>query len=121
MPTYEYECATCKKNFDVFQSMKDEPLKKCPTCGGRVKRLIGTGAGIIFKGGGFYQTDYRSNSYQSSAKADSSSSTSSAASTSSSATETAKTDKPAAPAATSATTPTPAASRGAKGKGKKKA
>jgi putative FmdB family regulatory protein len=118
MPTYEYECATCKKNFDVFQSMKDAPLKKCPKCGGRVKRLIGTGAGIIFKGGGFYQTDYRSNSYQSSAKADSSSSTSSSAvSTTSSTTETAKTDKPAAPATTPVTTPTPAP---AKGKGKKK-
>lgn len=59
MPTYEYECDKCKKNFDVFQSMKDEPLKKCPKCGGKVHRLIGTGGGIIFKGSGFYETDYK--------------------------------------------------------------
>ena len=73
MPTYEYECLKCKKPFEVFQSMRAEPLKTCPLCGGKVKRLIGTGAGIIFKGGGFYQTDYRSSSYKTSAKADSAS------------------------------------------------
>ena len=61
MPTYEYECAKCGKTFDFFQSMKDEPLKTCPDkkCKGKVKRLIGTGAGLIFKGSGFYITDYR--------------------------------------------------------------
>ena len=85
MPTYEYECQKCKKPFEVFQSMRDDPLKKCPKCGGKVKRLLGTGAGIIFKGSGFYQTDYRKSAYVSSAKADAaassaSSSTSSAAS-----------------------------------------
>jgi putative FmdB family regulatory protein len=74
MPTYEYECAKCKHAFEQFQSMRDEPLKKCPKCRGKVKRLVGRGAGVIFKGGGFYQTDYRSASYQSGAKADSSSS-----------------------------------------------
>ena len=70
MPTYEYECTKCKHAFERFQSMRDEPLKKCPQCAGKVKRLVGRGAGLIFKGGGFYQTDYRSASYQSGAKAD---------------------------------------------------
>ncbi|MBN1521484.1 MAG: zinc ribbon domain-containing protein [Candidatus Aureabacteria bacterium] len=59
MPTYEYQCLKCKKKFEVFQSIKDEPLKKHPRCGGKVKRLISAGAGIIFKGSGFYQTDYK--------------------------------------------------------------
>lgn len=72
MPTYEYECAKCGKTFDVFQSMKDEPLKKCPDkkCKGKVKRLLGTGAGLIFKGSGFYITDYRSEGYKQAAKKD---------------------------------------------------
>ncbi len=74
MPTYEYECAKCKKTFEIFQSMKDEPLKTCPDkkCKGKVKRLLGTGAGLIFKGSGFYITDYRSESYKSAAKKESS-------------------------------------------------
>lgn len=59
MPTYEYECDKCKKRFDMFQSMKAEPIKKCPECGGKVHRLIGGGSGIIFKGTGFYETDYK--------------------------------------------------------------
>ena len=59
MPTYEYECFKCKKVFEVFQSIKDKPLKKHPGCGGKVKRLISAGAGIIFKGSGFYETDYK--------------------------------------------------------------
>jgi putative FmdB family regulatory protein len=79
MPTYEYECAKCKKTFEVFQSMKDEPFTTCPkdlcrmkTWGkGKVKRLLGTGAGLIFKGSGFYITDYRSEGYKQSAKKDS--------------------------------------------------
>ena len=60
MPTYEYSCQKCGKTFEVFQSMKDAPLKIC-TCGqkGKVKRLLGGGAGIIFKGSGFYENDYR--------------------------------------------------------------
>ena len=76
MPTYEYECAKCGKTFEVFQSMKDDPLKTCPNkkCKGKVKRLIGTGAGLIFKGSGFYITDYRSEGYKQAAKKDSSSS-----------------------------------------------
>ena len=59
MPTYEYECKKCGHRFEEFQSIKAEPIKKCPECKGAVKRLIGTGAGIIFKGKGFYQTDYK--------------------------------------------------------------
>ena len=59
MPTYDYECRDCKKKFDLFQSIKAEPIKKCPKCGGKVHRLIGGGSGIIFKGSGFYETDYK--------------------------------------------------------------
>ena len=64
MPTYEYECLKCGKRFEVFQKMTDEPKKRCPTCRGKVRRLIGAGAGMIFKGSGFYITDYRSKSYK---------------------------------------------------------
>ena len=59
MPTYEYECIHCGHNFELFQKMTDRPLDKCPKCNQEVKRLIGSGAGIIFKGAGFYATDYR--------------------------------------------------------------
>ena len=57
MPTYEYECRKCSHTFEQFQSMSEEPLKICPKCGGKVRRLIGGGTGIIFKGSGFYVTD----------------------------------------------------------------
>ena len=71
MPTYDYECSECDHKFELFQQMSDSVKRKCPECGkNRLKRLIGTGAGIIFKGGGFYETDYRSDSYKKSAKAD---------------------------------------------------
>ena len=70
MPTYEYECAKCAKIFEVFQRITDKPLSKCPTCKSKVKRLIGTGSGVIFKGSGFYATDYRSEGYKSAAKAE---------------------------------------------------
>jgi len=63
MPTYEYECKHCKYTFEEFQRITAEPLKECPSCGKEVRRLLGTGAGIIFKGSGFYSTDYRSSSY----------------------------------------------------------
>ena len=59
MPTYEYRCLKCKKKFEKLQSMKEARLKKCVYCGGPVERLIGAGAGLIFKGSGFYQTDYK--------------------------------------------------------------
>ena len=71
MPTYEYRCEACGHAFDEFQSITAAPLKKCPECGKpRLKRLIGTGAGIIFKGSGFYETDYRSEGYKQAAKAE---------------------------------------------------
>lgn len=59
MPTYEYECVKCGNLFEKFQNMSDPLLKKCPKCRGNVKRLIGAGMGIIFKGTGFYETDYK--------------------------------------------------------------
>jgi putative FmdB family regulatory protein len=62
MPTYEYVCASCGNDFDVFQSMSDAPLKVCPSCGGSVRRKINGGTGIIFKGSGFYKNDSRKSS-----------------------------------------------------------
>lgn len=59
MPTYEYECTHCGHNFEAFQNMNDKPLDVCPKCNNKVKRLISAGVGIIFKGPGFYATDYR--------------------------------------------------------------
>ena len=71
MPTYEYQCDACEHNFDEFQSMSEEPLKKCPKCGKKkLRRVFGAGAAILFKGSGFYETDYRSESYKKAAKAD---------------------------------------------------
>jgi putative FmdB family regulatory protein len=85
MPTYEYACPNCGNTFEKFQSMKDEPLKTCPKCGKTgVKRLLGTGAGLIFKGSGFYITDYKkSGGGGSSSGSDAKSSTSESKSTSS--------------------------------------
>jgi len=77
MPTYEYECSSCGHRFEQFQSITAKPVEKCPECGKSVKRLIGHGAGIIFKGSGFYQTDYRSKEYKEKAKSDTPTSTSS--------------------------------------------
>lgn len=79
MPTYEYHCEKCDHNFDIFQSIKDAPLRTCPEgkCGmkkwgkGKVRRAIGAGAGLIFKGSGFYITDYRSEGYKAAAKKES--------------------------------------------------
>lgn len=70
MPTYEYECLKCGHHFDRFQRITGPPLRRCPKCRGKVRRQIGTGAGILFKGSGFYTTDYRSESYRKAAKAD---------------------------------------------------
>jgi putative FmdB family regulatory protein len=71
MPTYEYHCDACENHFDEFQSMSEEALKKCPKCGKKkLRRIFGTGAAILFKGSGFYETDYRSDSYKTAAKAD---------------------------------------------------
>ncbi len=90
MPTYEYKCKACGHLFEQYQSITADPLKKCPACAkNKLERLFGIGAAVMFKGGGFYQTDYRSESYTKAAEADkkaasesSSSSTSSSASTS---------------------------------------
>ncbi len=101
MPTYEYECQTCGHQFDVVQSMNDPRLTACPQpgCKGTVERKIGRGAGIIFKGSGFYQTDYRSDSYKAAAKKDSDSSSGSGSAA----------PKEAATASPSTSSPTPAA------------
>lgn len=108
MPTYEYRCSACGHTFEKFQSITAEPIRQCPECGKKkVNRLIGTGAGIIFKGSGFYITDYRSDGYKSAAKSESSSASKPTES------------KPAAtPAAASTGASTPAASTSS---GKKKA
>jgi putative FmdB family regulatory protein len=98
MPTYEYKCDACGYAFERFHSMSAEPVKRCPECGkAKVKRLIGTGAGLIFKGSGFYITDYRDKSYTDKAKAESGTST-----------ETKSDSKPAAEGAGAAATSTDA-------------
>ncbi|RMD66572.1 MAG: zinc ribbon domain-containing protein [Planctomycetota bacterium] len=71
MPTYDYVCDRCNDEFEIFQSMKDKPKRKCPSCGAlALRRRIGAGAGVIFKGSGFFQTDYRSSEYKKQAKAE---------------------------------------------------
>ncbi len=98
MPTYEYRCNACGHQFDEFQSITAPHLKKCPECGkNKLVRLIGIGAGIIFKGSGFYETDYRSDSYKKAAKAekDGGSATSSTTSSSSSDNKTTTKSEPA--------------------------
>lgn len=105
MPTYDYECLKCKKGFEAFQSMKDDAFATCPKekCQmkswgkGKVKRLIGTGAGLIFKGSGFYITDYRSEGYKSAAKSDSAASSPSTKSESGKADAKPKVEKKASP------------------------
>ena len=99
MPTYDYECEKCGHTFEKFQSIKAPAIRKCPSCGKMsVRRLIGPGAGVIFKGSGFYSTDYRSESYRTAAQKDkpaASSSKSSSETKSSSDKPAAKKDKPA--------------------------
>lgn len=71
MPTYDYVCDACDHAFEHFQSMKDDALTKCPKCKKKkLRRLIGAGAAVVFKGSGFYQTDYRSDAYKKDASAD---------------------------------------------------
>src|SRR3954462_14338648 len=71
MPTYDYKCSACGHQWELFQSIKADPIKKCPECGKqRAKRIIGAGAGVIFRGSGFFQIDYRSDSYKKDAAAD---------------------------------------------------
>ena len=106
MPTYDYQCDNCGHKFELFQSISDPVQKKCPECKKlKLRRLFGTGAAIVFKGSGFYQTDYRSESYKKAASADSSSSSSSSngdakpansgSESSSSSTQSSSADKPA--------------------------
>jgi putative FmdB family regulatory protein len=72
MPTYDYECNSCGHRFELFQSITAKPIRKCPECGTlKAQRLIGAGASVIFKGSGFYETDYRSENYKKGAKQDS--------------------------------------------------
>lgn len=84
MPTYEYECLTEGHRFEEFQYITAPPLTSCPECGGKVRRLISGGAGFLFKGSGFYETDYRSESYKRAEKAERSAATEAASSSSSS-------------------------------------
>ena len=70
MPTYEYQCQKCKRRHEAFQAITAKPLTTCPRCGGKLKRLIGSGSGFLFKGSGFYITDYRSKGYQDAKKRD---------------------------------------------------
>ena len=75
MPTYEYRCSQCDHEFEEFQLITAQPISKCPQCGqSKVRRLIGSGSALLFKGSGFYQTDYRSENYKKAAQAESTSS-----------------------------------------------
>lgn len=105
MPNYDYVCDTCKKEFEIFQSMKDPHLTKCvdESCTGTMKRRMGVGAGFVFKGSGFYITDYRSDSYKAAAKSDSAASTSAASPSPAPAQAAAKESKPAAPSSSGST------------------
>lgn len=100
MPTYEYKCRECGHTLEIFQSMNDDALTKCPECKkDTLKRLIGTGAGIIFKGSGFYQTDYRSDSYNKSVKKENEAPASASPSSDKKAEKKPSTDKPSGTAA----------------------
>ena len=99
MPTYDYECKTCRHTWEEFQPITAKPLKKCPECGkSSAKRVIGTGAAILFRGSGFYQTDYRSDSYKKAAEADKKSSGAETKTDSGASKESAKSGKKDAPA-----------------------
>jgi putative FmdB family regulatory protein len=106
MPTYEYKCEACGNQFEKFHSITAKPIRKCPKCGkNKVRRLLGTGAGMIFKGSGFYITDYRSEGYKSAAKADSAGGTTETKSTDTKSTETKSTDTKSADTKTPAKVP----------------
>ena len=105
MPTYDYECDACGHRFELYQSISADPERKCPECKKlKLRRLIGTGAAVVFKGSGFYQTDYRSDSYKKSAAADSGSSSSGSSSTEKPSSEKTPSEKP---ASKSSEVPTP--------------
>jgi len=93
MPTYEYRCEKCGYMFEAFQTMSEPPVEKCPLCTGKVKRIISGGAGLIFKGSGFYITDHRSREYKAAAKKERAE-TSKVSSTDSSSADTSKSSSP---------------------------
>ena len=118
MPTYDYVCDACDHKFELFQSIKDDPQKKCPECKkNKLRRLFGTGAAIMFKGSGFYQTDYRSDSYKKSADADKSASSDSKPAEGKSESKPAESKSESKPAESSSKR---SGDSGAKGKGKSK-
>jgi len=95
MPTYDYQCQACDHHLEAFHSMTAEPLTECPACGEpKLKKMIGPGAGLLFKGSGFYQTDYRSDSYKKAAQKESPSKTSETPKKETSAKETKSTPSP---------------------------
>lgn len=113
MPTYDYVCDACDHKFELFQSITAEPEKKCPECGKRkLRRLIGPGAGFVFKGSGFYQTDYRSESYKKRAEADKPASDSSSKSSESKTSESKSSESKSSESKTSETKSTSNASAG---------
>ena len=117
MPTYDYECQACKHTFEKFQSITAKPIRKCPECGkSKVRRLLGTGAGIIFKGSGFYQTDYRSRSYKQAAEKDKAPSSTPAASSSDKSSADGKGSEGSGSAGASSTTPAKSDAKPAAGK-----
>lgn len=96
MPTYEYQCVKCEHRFEEFHGISEQPKLKCPKCRGRTRRLISGGAGLLFKGSGFYITDYRSDSYRKAARSESSSSTPATAASKSESSSSKPASKPAA-------------------------
>jgi putative FmdB family regulatory protein len=119
MPTYDYECDACGHRFELFQSISAEPETKCPECKKKkLRRLIGTGAAVVFKGSGFYQTDYRSDSYKKSAAADSKSTSSDSGSGSKS--DSSKSDSSSSSSASSSKSESKSSDAGASSKASKK-
>ena len=97
MPTYEYECTKCGHRFELFQQMSEQPRKRCPECRGKIERLISGGSGVLFKGSGFYSTDYRSDGYKKAASAEKTTSEGGKESGSGDSKKEAKSDKKASP------------------------
>lgn len=122
MPTYDYECEACDHKFELYQSITSEPEKTCPQCKKKkLRRLIGTGGAIVFKGSGFYQTDYRSETYKKSASADSSASggSSEKSSSDSKPSESKSSSEPSSTSAPKSESSTKSESSSSKAKGKK--